>query len=100
MELKISLNEKMMHEIEDLSKMLDIKKIELVRKLIAYAIKEWKLEHAISLYSNNKISLGKACKIAGVSTWEMIDALQQKGISIHYNLEDAKEDIKKIIKMV
>ncbi|WP_158508497.1 UPF0175 family protein [Thermococcus sp. 2319x1] len=40
------------------------------------------------------VSLGKAAEIAGVSRWEMIEILASKGVSLQYDEEDSKEDIK------
>ena len=55
-----------------------------------------KLYLAIELYREGKISLGKASEIAGISKEEMIEVLSRKGIPINYDIEDLKEDIKRL----
>ena len=55
-----------------------------------------KLYLAIELYREGKISLGKASEIAGISKEEMMEVLSRKGIPINYDIEDLKEDIKRL----
>jgi len=45
---------------------------ELMRELLAFGIKEKKLEKAIKLYKEGKVTLWKATRVAGVSLWEMM----------------------------
>jgi predicted HTH domain antitoxin len=55
-----------------------------------------KLYLAIELYRERKISLGKASEIAGISKEEMMKVLSRKGIPISYDIDDLKEDIKRL----
>ena len=55
-----------------------------------------KLYLAIELYREGKISLGKASEIAGISKEEMMKVLSRKGIPINYDIDDLKEDIKRL----
>ena len=55
-----------------------------------------KLYLAIELYRERKISLGKASEIAGISKEEMMEVLSRKGIPINYDIDDLKEDIKRL----
>ena len=55
-----------------------------------------KLYLAIELYREGKISLGKASEIAGISKEEMMEVLSRKGIPINYDIDDLKEDIKRL----
>jgi len=49
---------------------------------------------AIELYREEKVSLGKAAGIAGVSRCEMMEILASKGIPIQYDVEDLEKDLK------
>ena len=55
-----------------------------------------KLYLAIELYREGKISLGKASEIVGISKEEMMEVLSRKGIPISYDIDDLKEDIKRL----
>lgn len=70
----------------------------VVRKLLAKAIADRKLERAIMLYSNGKVTLWKASKISGLSLWEMMEIVKQRKISFEYSYEDFREDFEKALK--
>ena len=41
-----------------------------VRRLLARAIQQWKLEHYVRLYGDGKLTLARAAQETGVSLWE------------------------------
>lgn len=49
---------------------------------------------AVELYREGKLSLGKAKELAGLNNkWEMIQLLNQRGMSLHYGAEEAEADL-------
>jgi predicted HTH domain antitoxin len=64
-----------------------------IRKLLARAIKEWKLEHALKLYGEGKVTLWRAARIAEVSLREIMEEAAQRGIEFKYTVKDLEEDI-------
>src|ERR1035437_1821459 len=70
----------------------------VVRKLLAKAIADRKLERALALYSSGKVTMWKASKIAGLSLWEMMEIIKQRKISFQYSYEDFREDFEKALK--
>ncbi len=70
-----------------------------VRKLLAKAIAEWKIEHFARLYGNSKISLSRAAREAGISIWEMMDYARRNKIPAQYDLEDFERDLKVVEEM-
>ncbi|MFQ5759151.1 MAG: UPF0175 family protein [Candidatus Bathyarchaeia archaeon] len=69
-----------------------------VRKLLARAVKEWKMEHALKLYFEGKVTLWRAARLAEVSLREMMEKAAQKGIEFKYTEEDLEEDIQAALK--
>lgn len=67
-----------------------------VRKLLAKAIREWKLEHYARLYGDGKLTLARAAREAGVSLWEMMDYARQRKVPAQYDLEDLQADLKRV----
>ena len=65
---------------------------EVIRKLLAKGIKEWKLNKAIELLREHKVTIRKGAKIAAVSYIEMLDLASKHGIDIGYSLEDLEKD--------
>ncbi len=50
---------------------------------------------AVALYREGRLSLGKAAELAGVrNKWEMILLLDEKGVSLDYDAEDAESDLR------
>lgn len=70
----------------------------VIRKLLAKAIAEWKLEKALKLFRDGKITLWKAAKIAGLSLWEMMEIVEEKKIPFTYTYEDFREDFEAALK--
>ncbi len=54
---------------------------------------EIKVEIAISLYTQGRLSIGKARELAGMSLWEFRQLLASRRISPHYNVDDFEEDL-------
>jgi len=51
---------------------------------------------ALFLYEHRRVSLGKACELAGITQWEFADMNRQLGIPFHYSAEDLGEDMKRL----
>ena len=56
------------------------------------------LNYAINQYLDEKISLGKASEIAGISIWEMLDELYKRNITLKCKISEAELEIEKILK--
>jgi predicted HTH domain antitoxin len=50
-------------------------------------------ELALALYAQNRLSLGKARELAGLSLWEFRQWLGTRGIAAHYDETDLQDDI-------
>ncbi|PIV69669.1 MAG: hypothetical protein COS08_04305 [Euryarchaeota archaeon CG01_land_8_20_14_3_00_38_12] len=67
---------------------------EVVRRLLADAIKRWKLKRSLRMLREHKITLRKAAVIADISYVEMFDRASEAGIDIGYSLSDLEKDVK------
>jgi predicted HTH domain antitoxin len=56
-------------------------------------IDELQIELAIYLYSQGRLSIGKARELAGMSLWEFRQLLASRRISPHYDETDLEQDI-------
>jgi predicted HTH domain antitoxin len=92
------ISEDMAKDIEEIEKEEQADRATVVRKLLAKAITERKLERALVLYSSGKVTLWKASEIAGLSLWEMMEIVRQKKVSFQYSYEDFREDFEKALK--
>ena len=64
-----------------------------LRRLLAKAIQQWKLEHYARLYGDGKLTLARAARDAGVSLWEMMDYARARKVPAQYDLEDLRRDL-------
>jgi predicted HTH domain antitoxin len=87
-----------LREIDSIAKEQGLDRASLIRQLLINGIREYKVKLAVELYRAEKISIGKATEIAGVSIWEMSDILKEQKIPLAYRISDAREEIKKILK--
>lgn len=55
---------------------------------------------AVELYREGFISMGKAAEIAGLSRSEMMDLLNERRVPISYTVEDLKEDMEILRKVL
>lgn len=57
---------------------------------------ELRVEIAVMLYEQNKFTLGQAAAFANLSQWEMQQIIGQRGIYVHYDVEDFHHDLKNL----
>ena len=76
--------------------MTDIRVLEIPADVLDSArmtVEEAKLELAISLYAQRRLSLGKARELAGLSLWEFRQILASRWIPPQYDVEDLDQDV-------
>ena len=57
---------------------------------------EIKLELALSLYARERLTLGQAARVAGISAWQFQQALAARRIAAHYDVTDLEADRKQL----
>lgn len=96
-QLNVRLAPEMIRELDEIAQEEDLDKTTVVRRLLANAIQHWRLEHALRLYQEERVTKARAAEIAGISIYEVMDALRQRGLQAQYTLEEAMTDIKDIL---
>ena len=56
-------------------------------------VPELKVEMAVLLYSQGRLSIGKARELAEMSLWEFRQLLASRRISPHYDVADLEDDV-------
>ena len=64
-----------------------------LRKILEKGLEKIKLEYALDLYREGKVTLMKASEISRISLWEILDIIRERKIPIHYTLEDVEKDL-------
>ncbi|MDI6902516.1 MAG: UPF0175 family protein [Methanocellales archaeon] len=91
--VSVRLDDEMIKDIELLKEESQVDRSELVRRLLDRALKQAKIEKAIELLREHKISIGKASELAEMTLYEMIELCKTHDIHIGYSLEDMKKDL-------
>jgi len=56
-------------------------------------VSDLKIEIAVNLYSQNRLSFGKARELAGMPMWQFRQLLASRRIPPHYDVDDLEEDL-------
>ena len=71
----------------------EIDRTEVVKRLLSSAAKHWKMERALNLLRDGKVTLRRAARIAEVTYVEMLDLSSQMDIAIKMEPEDVIKDL-------
>ncbi len=66
---------------------------EVIRRLLAEAIGEWKLRKALEMIRQRKASMRAAAKFAGIRYLELLDRVEKEAIPLDYTLSDLRADM-------
>lgn len=81
-------------EVKRIAKVEALDKSTTVKRLLVQAVQAWKIDYALKLYQEGKISIGKAAETAGISLWEIVDITVKRKIPLKLSPEDLEEDLK------
>ncbi|MBD3255484.1 MAG: hypothetical protein GF383_10345 [Candidatus Lokiarchaeota archaeon] len=96
--ISIVLPDDLKEEIDKLREIHKEDQSSYIRKLLWKSIAQEKLDYALNEYLKDKVSLGRAAELAGISIWEMLDELKKRNITLRYKLSEAELEIEKILK--
>lgn len=95
--LSVKLDEEKMETIEEIARDEGLGKSAVARKLLDAGIKRWRIDKAIRLIVEGRVSVWKASEIAGVSLREMLKILDEKKITwIKITPQDFEREMEKI----
>lgn len=57
---------------------------------------DWLREIAFALFQQERISLSRASKIAGIELMDFQKLLADRGICVHYDVEDFEQDVQRL----
>lgn len=62
-------------------------------------VDELKVEIAVYLYAQGRLSIGKARQLAGMALWEFRQLLASRRIAPHYGVDELDEDVSTLQEM-
>ena len=84
-------------ELERLANERGVDKSEIIRELLATAIREQKLREALNMVRARKATVWKAAEIAGITYREMLELLRIHNIPFPLSKEELKREVEEII---
>lgn len=82
-----------LRDLEEMEREEKLDRATALRKLISIGLRQWKLQRAIRLYSEGRVSTWKAAEMAELTLYEFLDELRVRRIPAQYTLEDLEEDL-------
>lgn len=85
--------------VSDLKEIAQVEQLDTsatIRRLLAKAIVEWKINYALEKYQKGELSIGQASRLGGISIWDFLDLLKKRGMNITYDKEEFEEELKAI----
>lgn len=90
--VSIRLDEKRYGVIKYLSETENVPKSEAIREIFDMG----RIDLAVKLYREDKVSLETASKLAGLNMSDFIDALSSRGINLNLTVNDFRESLKNV----
>ena len=91
--LTLRVPEDVLEKIDEIAKREGKDRSEVIRELLRIGLRDKLIEEALRAYKEGKVSMWKAAEMAGVSLWEFVEILREKGIEIQYGLRELEEDL-------
>lgn len=82
-------------QLDALAKRKGERRAALLRALIERGLRQARLEDAVEAYRESHVSFGRAAELAGVSAWELHEALRARGVAVprSFGRREAAEDL-------
>ncbi|MCK5548883.1 MAG: UPF0175 family protein [Thermoplasmata archaeon] len=90
------ISEENFEDLERIEKEEQADRAEVLRKLLAKGIKEWKMKRALELLRERKVTLRKAASVASISYVEMLDLASKHRIDLGYSIEELERDLRNL----
>jgi len=92
-QLNIGIPESLIEGLERIATEEQVDRTSVARKLLTEGVHRWRLGHALRLYEQGQITKERAAEMAGVSIYDILDELRQRGTVAQYSLEELSEDL-------
>jgi predicted HTH domain antitoxin len=87
-------------DLDTLAAYEHVSRVVLARQILLDGIASRKQKLALRLYREGKVNKSRAAEIAGISLWEMMDLIDQAALPASYTLEEALEDVRRLVGQV
>jgi len=86
------LPKEVVDEIERIAAEEKTDKSTVIARAVDQYVKQRKLEEALKLYEQGRVTVLKAATSAGLSIWELLEELERRKLPVHYSAEEFIHD--------
>ncbi len=92
-QMNVRLPKALLKAVEEMAETEHLDRTAVIRKLIAEGLQHYRLDRAMRLYTEGRISKARAAEMSGVSIYEILDEVDRRGLRSPYTVQDAREDL-------
>jgi len=96
-QLNVRVPAEIVGALEEIAREERLDKAAVVRRFLLDGIERWRLEHALNLYRAGRITKERAAEMAGVTLYEFLELVQERGIPAPLSVAEALEEVKAIV---
>lgn len=91
--ISLRLSEDTLRKLDELSTREGKDRSTLIRELLEKGIKEKNLDNAVELYRRGEATGWRTAQSAGVSLWNFLRVLDERGVLLQYGERDLERDL-------
>lgn len=95
--LSTRIEDVIVSQIDNFSNNEGLDRASFIKNLIIKGLAEYKLNSAVRLYREKKVSLSRASEIAEISLYDFISLMSENDLTLNYTPEDLDNDISLVI---
>ncbi len=88
------LPREMLKDIDKASRMEHLGKSEVMRRLLAGGLEQWRIKKALEMYAGKVFSFGQAARFAGVSVWRFTDLMKEHHVPLQLDKEELEQELR------
>ena len=93
-QLNLRVPETIVQGLDEIANKEQIDRTALARKMLTEAIQRWKMDDAIAACQRGDITKARAAELAGMSVYDVMDEVRQRGTPPSYTLDELSQDLK------
>lgn len=95
--ISVRLDKETQQELKKVEQKWKTDRSEVIRRLLARAITEWKIDNTLESLAKHKISLSKAAEECDINLWDILDLIKERNVDwTGYSKEDLEKDLKEL----
>ncbi|HEX9416237.1 MAG TPA: uracil-DNA glycosylase family protein [Gaiellaceae bacterium] len=95
-QINIRLEPDLLAALERVAREESLERGDVIRRLLERSIERWELERAVHGYQSGDMSLGGAAEEAGITQWELLEAIRASGIAYPLRSQDVDERLSEL----